>query len=187
MTAMGSRKGVAPASTVLMLLAFATMAGFLYWLNMSAKSQQVAVNEAAAAAAAAKADFAGVVALTPDSFGVDPAAYSGRTVTISNLPVSGLLGSEAFFVNIEAVGNYLVKLGADPIADGLLVFTGDVVSVTGVVAEMSEELAASWVEAGAIGAGEDMVAMINPTFITATMVEISTPAEGDDTGGDGGQ
>jgi hypothetical protein len=184
MTSMGSRKGAAGSTTILMVLAFVTMAGFLYWLNMSAESIEVEVVEAAGT----EADFTGAVAVAADSFGVDPAAYSGQTVRISNLPVSGVFGQEAFFVTIEAIGNpYLVKLGADPIADGILVFPGDVVAVTGVVGDMSEELAASWVEAGVIGEGEDMVAMINPTFITATVIEISAPVDGADAGGNGGQ
>lgn len=183
MTSMGSRKGAAPANTLLMVLAFATIGGFMYWLSLSAKSAEVEVAEAAAS----EMDFSDAVAVGADSFGVDPAAWVGRTVRISNLSVSGLFGTEAFFINIDAIGNpYVVKLGAGPLADGILVFPGDVVAVTGVVGDMSEELAASWVELGSISEGEDMVALINPTFITATIIEISTPTSGGDTGGDGG-
>jgi len=160
-----------------MVLAFATMAGFLYWLNLSAASTQVEVVEDPTGTAT---DFSDAVAVTADSFGLDPAAFSGRTVRLVNLPVSGLLGAGAFFVTIETLGSpYLIRLGAGPLEDRLLVFPGDVVSLTGVIGEMSEELAAAWVEAGAIGQGEDMVAMINPTFITATDIEImDAPAGG---------
>lgn len=184
MTSMGSRKGASPVSRVLMVVAFAAIGGFMYWLSLAAGSNEVQVVEDGGT----EVDFSGVVAVTADSFGVDPAAYVGQTVRISNLPVSGLLGGKAFFVTIQTVGNpYLVKLGAELIAEGVLVFPDDVVAVTGLVGDMSEELAASWVEEGLISAGEDMVALINPTFITATVIEISMPTPGANTGGDGGQ
>lgn len=174
MTSMASRKGAAPAGMILMVLAFASMAGLMYWLNIAAQPSSLAVVEDPSGAG----DFEGMIAVAADSFGVDPAAFLGETVVLSNLPVNQMLGPSFFLVEAGVTQNYLVRLGPDPVAEGVILLPGDVVSVRGLVGEMTDELAASWAEAGVLGEGEAVVALINPTYITASVVEVAGAAGG---------
>ncbi len=166
---MASRKGAA-TSNILMILAFASIVGFLFWLNHTAQSSNVEVVEETT-----ESDDGGAATLVmADSFGVDPMAFSGSVIRLENLPVQGALGSQAFFVEVPGQpGPYLVKMGAVVVADSLVVLSEDVVTVVGNVHAMSDSIADSWVADGAITENDKIVATFAESFIEALAVEVT--------------
>jgi hypothetical protein len=169
---MGSRRGTT-TSAVLMVLAFAGMVGFLYWLALSARSFDVDVVEETTD------DSGAGMLVMADSFGVDPMAFSGTIIRLENLPVQGPLGTQAFFVRVpNQPGPYLVKMGAVVAADSIVIVMEDIVRVVGNVYMMTDSIADSWVADGAITEDEKIVATFAESFIEALEVEITGSVPG---------
>ena len=76
MSDLGSRKGgVEKFGLPMMVLTFVLIAGFLYWLNLTAQPTEVAVAESGESET-------GVTTVTLDAFMADAALYDGQEIRI---------------------------------------------------------------------------------------------------------
>lgn len=154
-----SRKGAAQNMTLpLMLLAFALMAGFMYWLSITAEPTEVAIVEETTPSVADGASVAWA------DFAMDPESYVEQRITIPGLEVASLLGSQAFWAQLPNETPYLVKLGESLVADSTSVVSGDLGDFTGRVHLMSDSVLNAWEAAGAF---TDPVNRIEAEFATS--------------------
>ncbi len=161
-----------------MISAFVIVGGFLAWLNMKAADIEVAVVEDTSGDSESL-DSARVVEAAV--FGSDPMAHSNGVVRINDLSVEGAVGSQAFFVAMpNHPGQYLIKMGARVVEDGVSVPSGSRVSVVGRVYAMSDSVADDWVATGAITEDDRILAAFAQSFLEAVVVM----AGGGDGGGD---
>jgi len=174
MTSMGSRKGAAPAGMVLMLVAFVVMAGFMYWLAVTAEPSNIQIEPTDEEAEAAAPEL---LRITTDSFAIDPAVFVGQHVRLINLQSTNLLSGQVFTVGIDSI-DYVVQMGEGPTSEGIVIFPGDMLHLNGQVQRMDQAMADSLAASGAIGDGQQEAVMINPTFIVASDIEILDPESG---------
>ena len=140
----GSRRGASGAAAmVLMLLSFAGIGGFLYWLNQVAPSTQVVVEEepeeestATGGSMVAFADFA-----------ADPSGYAGQEISVSGVSVVSLMGAHAFWTELDTNRPFLVRVSPELFAQGLVFEQGAMATIQGTVVQMSDSILNAW-EAG---------------------------------------
>lgn len=160
-----------------MLLTFAVVGGFLYWLNMQAAETEVAVVEGAADVE----DFSSAPIVDAGVFGSDPMAHAGGVIRIDDLLVQSAVGSQAFFVEMpNHAGPYLIRMGVRVVADSVAVPGGSQVSVIGSVHVMSDSVADDWVASGGITEADRILATFAESFLE--VVDILMEGDG---GGEG--
>lgn len=188
MTAQASRRGAVEMGTVLMIAAFAVIAGFLYWLSgQAAEERELGVVEDTTSGMVD--EYAGATPITAADIQFDATPLEGRLVRLEPQRVASLLGQQGFMLELST-GPFLVSLSDELRADSLGVQSGDVVRVTGTITPMTPEIAASWVESGTITENDRLVAEYAVHFLAAEDVDVSTApaAQGAQGGrGQGGQ
>jgi len=158
-----SRKGAADNLALpLMIGTFVAIAGFMYWLSVTAEPTQVAIIEDGGDAVVTDGDRVGWI-----QFSGDPSAFAGRSITIPDIEVNSLLGTGQAFWSQMADANetpFLFKLGDQLVADGMLVVSGDVGDASGTLLTMSDSILDAWEAAGAFS---DPVNRIEAEFATS--------------------
>ena len=184
MATLKSRAGAAKLGAPLMVLSFLMVAGFMYWLSVTAEPTEVEVVAPAAA-------LENVVAF--DAFSAGPAGYVGDVVSLEDITVNSLLGHHAFWTNlVDANGTaYLLHLSDSLVADTLVSVSDDiVVTVTGTVVAMNDSILDAWDAAGAFRVQVDRtLAEFAENFIEVTLIQLpepSEPGEADESGSDEG-
>ena len=183
MTEQASRRGAVEMGTVLMIAAFAVIAGFIYWLSGQAAAERaldIVEDSIAAADAAAASDdpFANAIPISASDIMMDASGYEGQLVRLEPQSVLSLVGQQGFMVDFPT-GPFLVSLSEELIADDLGIEPQDVVRVTGRVTAMSPEVSGAWQETGTITEAERMVADFAVHFIAAEEILVSAAAAGD--------
>ena len=176
MALFGSRRGAAGGLALpLMIFAFVLVGGFLAWLNQQARSQQVAVVEDFAGGV----DLAAAIVVANAVFGANPMALSDELIQVNRLLVQSLVGSQAFFVELEGhAGPYLVKMGAEVVADSVVVPSGVTVAVIGFVHAMTDSVADDWVANGGITEGDRILAIFAESFLEAADIIVAQAEPG---------
>ena len=184
MATLKSRAGAAKLGAPLMILSFLMVAGFIFWLSVTAEPTEIAVVEP-------EADLENVVAF--GAFSAGPAEYLGEVVSLEDVPITALLGNHSFWMNLtDANGTaYLLHLSDSLVADSLVSVSREmVVTVTGAVVAMNDSVLDAWEAAGAFNIEVDRsLAEFAENFIEVTLIEMpetSEPGEGDDSGSDEG-
>ena len=174
MTQQASRRGAVEMGTVLMIAAFAVIAGFIYWLNGQAAAERALdIVEDSIANAVEDDPFAAAVPIGAADIMLDASGFEGQLVRLEPQLVASFVGQAGFMLDLPA-GPFLVAFSDDLVADAPeLVPQQDVVRVTGTVTAMSPEIAAAWQEAGRLTEAERIVAEFAVHFIEAQDVEIS--------------
>jgi len=157
----------------LMILAFLLMGGFLYWLNISSEPSQLAVAEENSAERL-RADSRPV---SPAVLGAEASDYVDELVRVSNIRVNSLFGTQGFWFLVptedEEMADYLVRLDPNFFPADFQVVPGDIMTVTGRVTAMSEDVITVWegqgvfTEEGQRGRVADL-----ETYIAAAHIEI---------------
>lgn len=181
-----SRKGAAASMTpVLMVLAFVAMAGFLYWLSITAEGTEVQVRENGNDTAEVDTGPA-AENVSRTQFRSDPTAYVGQRIRVRDVEVASLLGQSGTLFWLAPNDNpYLVHVDSALQARGATVRPGLTGAVIGTVHEMSDSVLDAWDAQGAFGAPADrIVAEFATTFIQADRLELRAPQQGG--GGEGG-
>ena len=141
-TFLKSRAGAVKMGTPLMILCFFTVAGFLYWLSITAEPTEVVIEEPEEVVEneVAFADFS-----------AGPAGYIGQEIMLRAVSMESLLGPHAFWTNLsdEQRTPYLLHLSEGLLADSMSVMDGDTVDVNGMVVAMSDSVLNAWAAAGA--------------------------------------
>ena len=180
----GSRRGAANLGIPLMLATFLLLAGFMYWLYVTAEPTQPP--ELDEAAETSSDDFMGTtVAAEELKTGAD--AYVGQVVRLRNLEVSSTMGSQAFFVDLPAsdalpATPFLVRL-MPSLADSMQVGMGDRATVAGMLLLMTDSIVNDWVGTGAISENDRLLVEFATHFIEADQLDTTGPA---DAGGSAG-
>ncbi len=184
MATLKSRAGAAKLGAPLMVLSFLMVAGFMYWLSVTAEPTEVVVEEPEAA-------LVNVVSF--EAFSAGPVEHLGEVVSLEDVQITDPLGYHSFWTNLKDANRtaYLLHLSDSLVADSLVSVSKDmVVTVTGTVTPMNDSILDAWEAAGAFEAAVDRtLAEFAENFIEVTLIEMpepSEPGEADESGSDGG-
>ena len=172
MVQQASRRGAADLSMVMMLLAFAVIGGFMYWLNGQAAielAEREVVEEMDEAEDEVDA-FASATVVMPISLQPDASGYEDQLIRIVGVEVASMLGQQGFWLDFPQ-GPFLVSLSDAMLADSVQVAAESTVTVTGTLTAMSESVAAAWVESGRISEGDGLAAGFTTHFIAAEQLD----------------
>lgn len=164
-TLLKSRSGAVRPGTLLMLLSFLAVGGFLYWLSITAEPTEVVVEEPEDDVMVNEVGFA--------DFSSGPAGYVGQELTLRSVAVTSLLRPHAFWTNLadQQQTAYLLHFSDTLLADSVSVDMGMIVDVTGTVMEMSDSILDAWEAAGAFPNEIDrLTAEFAETFIEVTVL-----------------
>jgi len=175
MASFGSRRGEAGAlSLYLMVGAFLSAGALMAWLFVRAAPVEVEVVEGVAVEA--EGPMAAVVAI--DVFGANPLGQAGKLITLHDLAVQSLVGTQAFFVEVPGrSGPYLAKISPEALGAGASVENGSTVTVTGMVHAMSDSVADAWVFNGGIAESDRILAVFAESFFEAEEVTVTGQAQ----------
>ena len=164
-TLLNSRSGAVRPGTLLMLLSFLVVGGFLYWLSVTAKPTEVVIEEPEDDVMVNEVAFA--------DFSGGPPAYVGQELTLRSVAVTSLLRPHAFWTSLEDGQStaYLLHFSDALQADSAAVTEGTSVDVTGTVMQMSDSILDAWEAAGAFPNEIDRtLAEFAETFIEVTVL-----------------
>ena len=160
-----SRRGASNLGVPLMILAFATIGGFLYWLNGQA-SQEMAERQAYAdsVAAAEEAERNRPPIVDAERIQMDASGFQDRAIRLQGLPVASTLGTQGYWLEMPNGNPFLVSVGDGAEIEGT-VEPGVSVDVTGTVLAMNDSVLTTWTESGSIAEGDRLAAEFATHFI----------------------
>jgi hypothetical protein len=164
-------------NTPLMILAFVSVAGFMYWLSVTGEPSEFTVAQEAEAE---------IRILTVEQFAGDPGAYLGENIELRGVEVASISGPDAFWFMAEDGTPFLVRLDRALVDGGLRLLMGERGIVTGTVHMMSDSVLDAWTAEGVItDEGQRGMMEFAQTFVHAVQVDVRSP-QGDGEGGDAG-
>ena len=171
-----SRRGAVDLGMILMVLSFAVIGYFLFWLQ-----GQAAIERAATAVVEDTADIepddpamAGATSIVAADVMTGAGAFEGQLVRMEPTEVASALGQAGFWLDLPS-GPFLIAYSPELLADSVTATPGSRVTVTGTVVAMTDSVAASWFEAGRVGEGDQLAASFATHFIEAQQIR---PAPG---------
>lgn len=167
MAILGSRRGSAENLALpLMIVAFLMVGGFLYWLNVSAKSSEVAIVEETPDEGSGASAI-----LSLQDFLANPEGQIDAIVEVTGARIASRLGTQAFWIGSDAAP-YLVRMSPSLADAGIEILVESVVSVVGSVFMMSDSVLTSWDEQGVFSnEGDRIVAEFATSFLEATAID----------------
>ncbi len=177
MVSFGSRRGAAGARAMpLMVVAFLSAAGLMFWLSVKAAPVGVEVVEGGPVVEETVSTRVDI-----DVFGTDPMAQAGILIELRGLLVSSLVGAEAFFLAVpNQSGPYLARMLPAVAESGVVVQSGATVSVTGRVYAMTDSIIDAWVASGAIAESDRILAVFAESFLELQGVRVTAEPQPDD-------
>ena len=170
-----SRRGAIDVGVVLMVLAFATMGGFIFWLTgQAAAEREVTIVEDSVPVD----EFASATNLSGADIQMNATPFEGRLIRLADFAVPGTLGTQGFWLEMPNGNPFLVSMSAEVMAEGLAVGSGSTVTVTGTVYAMNDSTLVAWTDTGTIQQGDRIVAEFATHYVEAVQVVV--------TGGGGG-
>lgn len=142
---MAGSSGFRGTSTLLMVVAVAAMAGFLYWVYQEAQSVESSLQ--ATMQDTASATTTGV---TRSSLASDPAGAVGRTAALDSVEVARSLGRGVFTVSLNDSVTFPILMDAQLVGRGATVYEGDRVTVEGQFYTLTDSIVGEWVTRGAV-------------------------------------
>lgn len=175
-----SRRGAVDLGVILMVLSFVVIGYFLYWLQGQAAIERAAATVMEDTTETAPDDpFASATRVTGGDLvtGAGAGAFEGQVVRVEPTEVASLLGQQGFWLDVSQ-SPFLVSYGPTLLADSVTATPGSTVTVTGTVMAMSDSIAASWLEAGRIGEGDQLAASFAAHFIEAAQIQTAPGGSG---------
>lgn len=180
-----SRRGAVDTGVILMVMAFAMMGGFLYWLDARADAERAAA--AVVEEEEPEEDLSTVRTITADDVRMDATPLEGLEVRMASFNIASLLGTQGLWLEIPNGNPFLVSFSPAVMAEAPSVAPGAVATVRGVVHPMSDSTLTAWSSAGTIQEGDRVVAEFAAHYLEATAVQVrpgaSASGPGDDDGG----
>ncbi|MDE2761731.1 MAG: hypothetical protein OXQ94_13535 [Gemmatimonadota bacterium] len=145
-TLLESRAGAAKLGIPLMITSFVMVAGFLFWLSVTAKPTEVVLPDP-------EDIFENVVSLA--DFSVDPRGYIGEAVSLEGVRLGERFGNHFRWINLpDAQNNAFLLHWSDSLrADTTIALTtlasGTIVSLSGIVTNTTDSIVEEWSAAGA--------------------------------------
>ena len=145
---LGSRRGAADkAALPLMIVAFVAIAGFLYWLNVTA------VGTTSTVVTAPEEDpFADAIPITASSLEANALQFEGALLRVPDITVVSRVGDQAFWTQLPNEENFFMKMGPELTGDSVpvTVASGETTSfVVGTLYIMNDSTLDSWEAEGA--------------------------------------
>jgi len=163
-----SRMGAANLSLPLMIVTFVMIAGFLWWLNKSAESASVVIDEQTTSVEGPSSATGGAVTrVTEEQLRLDPQAFEGQVLEVTDDVAMGL-GSQAFFLDFLE-SPFLVILNEELVQQGQAVPAGSV-TVTGPLMVMNDSIIENWMGRGLVPANDRILLEFSTHFIEARSV-----------------
>lgn len=154
-------------SSLLLLLAIATTAGFLVWLYQRTGSLEENVTPVMEEAASDTA-----MAFSLERLRTAPDEVIGQTVDTDTVPVGRTLGRGVFTIALDDTLGYPVLMSSDLIQRGTTVYGGDRVVLEGRFFTLTDSIRAAWVERGAVDSVSADGIPRTPSFLLAESVDI---------------
>jgi len=175
-----SRRGAVDMGMVLMVLAFAVIGGFLFWLSgQAALEREMAVVEDTTT----DEPVDDVRTVTGEEIQMDATPFEGQEIRLPNFTVASLLGTQGFWLEMPNGNPFLVSMSSEVMADGTTVSAGGTATVTGIVHAMSDSVLTAWTEAGSIAETDRIVAEFATHFLEAARVQMAGGGGGASAGG----
>lgn len=184
-TFLNSRAGAAQLGVPLMITSFVAVAGFMYWLSVTAKPTEIVLPDP-------RDVFANEISLVEFSGG--PADYVGQVVSLVDVPISARFGNFGHWINLlDADRNGFIlhlsdSLRADTTAATGTIGEGMLVALSGMVMATTDSVLDAWEAAGAFTQPLDRIVAGSTRylyFLEVTKVrlpETSVPGQGDGAG-----
>jgi hypothetical protein len=181
MAYVGSRRGAADKLTLpLMILSFLVVAGFLYWLNVTAEPTQVVIQEEEEPTSSGASAI-----LDVEDFLGDALTYDGQLIEVTDARIASRLGPQAFWIGPDDAP-FLVKMGPELVEAGQEIPVEERVSLTGTVHVMTDSIHAAWDAQGAFPSqGDKIVAEFNIGSPYLEITDLRVPGGGG--GGESGE
>lgn len=169
-----------------MILALVVVGAFLVWLGVESEPTSVVVVEADSTEAVEP----GVTVVVKDTLAADKSAFEGQRIQVAEVEATGGLGPGIFWGELGDRSQQvpiLIRLDSAA-AEGWMIQSGALYTLTGTVNRMSDSLATAWNEAGEFrGEGEAMQAAFADYYIQTSRIRQSRAgASGGGEGGAGG-
>lgn len=174
MAQISARRGATNLTVPLMLGAFVLLAGFMYWLSITAEptappeiveEEPVVVEEMMAGSL-----------IEADALETGAAGFVGQTVRLDGLNVAQAVGGNAFFIDLPRTP-FLVRMGDELIAAGETApGSGTTVSIVGAVMEMNDSIVSAWAGAGDITDNDRPLVEFATHFLEAEQVRVDESA-----------
>lgn len=142
---MAGSSGFRGTSTLLMVVAVATMAGFLYWVYQEAQSVESSLQPTMQDTASATEG-----AMTRASLAADPAGAVGSSAALDSVEVAQNLGRAVFIVILNDSVDYPILMDGQLLQRGATVYEGDRVTVEGQFYGLNDSIVQEWVSRGAV-------------------------------------
>ena len=179
-----SRRGAVDLGLPLMVVAFAVIGGFMYWLMGQSRLQDELrlVEETAEAAAD---DFGTASTVSALDLQADATQFEGQNIRVTGLVAVSMLGTQGFWLGLPNGNPFLVSMSEQVMAEGIAVTVGQPASVIGVLHVRTDSAVAAWAAAGTIGEGDQLVAEFATHFLEADQIVVASGAGGSDGAGSG--
>ncbi len=161
----------------LMVLAFISAAGLLYWLNVNSTPTEFAV-------ATEAPDTGETQSVGVSEFALNPSVFVGQRVQLGDVIIANVTGPAAVWFQFEDGTPYLVRLSQGLMGQGLNIAAGEIVGFTGTIQMMSDSILDAWTAEGVI-ADEGLRGMMefSQTFMHAEEAAIQGRPSPADTSG----
>lgn len=154
-------------SSLLLLLAIATTAGFLVWLYQRTESLERGVTPVMEDTASDT-----VPAFSLAQLRTAPGEVVGRTVDTDTVAVDRTLGRGVFTFTLDDTLAYPVLMSSAMIERGTTVYGGDLVVIEGRFFTLNDSIRSAWLERGAVDAASAGEIPETPSFLLAESVDI---------------
>lgn len=167
-----SRRGAADMGTILMIVAFAVIGGFMFWLNGEAAEERAlreVVEEEMPEEPVGPTVAEVMLGDIENGFNADD--HVGETIRTPRMEVASLLGTQGFWLNTPS-GPFLVSWSPELLAEGVTVSQGDQVVVTGEMRTVDLSAIEAWAAQGSISENDRIVAEFATHLVRAETVEV---------------
>jgi hypothetical protein len=147
-----------------MLGSFILLAGFLYWLSITAEptAPPEITEDEGPAEVMMEAQM-----VDAEAFEVDPDGYMGVRVRLDDVNVAQAVGDRSFFIDLPRTP-FLVHMGDELVAAGEMLPTpGAPVTVIGDVVAMNDSIISAWADAGEFAEADRVLIEFATHFIEA--------------------
>jgi hypothetical protein len=176
-----SRRGAVDMGMVLMVLAFAVIGGFLFWLSgQAAMEREMAV--VVDTTTSTEGPDESVPIVTGEEIQMDATPFEGQEIRLASFNVASLLGTQGFWLEMPNGNPFLVSMSSEVMAEGTAVAPQSSVTVVGTVHAMSDSVLTAWTDAGTIAEGDRIVAEFATHYLQADNVTVAGGGAGSGAG-----
>jgi len=173
-----SRRGAVDFGLPLMVLAFAVIGGFMYWLMGQSRLQdELRLQEQTAEVA--EDDFGTASTISAVDLQADATQFEGQNVRIVGLTAVSMLGTQGFWLGLPNGNPFLVSMSEQVIAEGIAVTLGQPASVIGTLLVRTDSAVAAWAAAGTVSEGDQLVAEFATHYVEADQIVMAAGSGGE--------